>query len=136
MILAGNWYDLTNPAGARFRALWAPYFMYVIIGNLAIVAANIFLAVMFFQRRRRFPTLFIWLLGFEAAIVIANAVFNRMLSVPTDQSLDPRVSFPCNPAGRCRGRHLDSLHAHIQPGQEHICALIVTPGTSEEALLT
>ncbi len=63
--------------------------MYVIIGNLAIVAANIFLAVMFFQRRRRFPTLFIWLLGFEAAIVIANAVFNRMLSVPTDQSLDP-----------------------------------------------
>ncbi len=86
---AGNWYDLTNPAGARFRALWAPYFMYVIIGNLAIVAANIFLAVMFFQRRRRFPTLFIWLLGFEAAIVIANAVFNRMLSVPTDQSLDP-----------------------------------------------
>ncbi len=84
---AGSWFDLTNPSGAFYNPLWAPYHFHVILSSLAIAAASVLLLVLFFQRRRRFPALFIGLLAFEAAAVVANVVFTRALSGQTDQSV-------------------------------------------------
>jgi uncharacterized membrane protein len=89
---SGNWYDLTNPAGARFNPLWAPYLLYVIIGNLTIIAASVLLTVMFFQRRRRFPVLYVIFLGIQATLLITDAVFNQELSIHGAESIKSDAS--------------------------------------------
>ncbi len=87
----GRWYDLTNPSGALYNPLWAPYQFYLIISSLLVAAASVLLVILFFQHRRRFPALFIGLLVLDALSVIATVIFTRALSTQTEQSVGTDV---------------------------------------------
>jgi transglutaminase-like putative cysteine protease len=88
----GSWYDLTNPAGARYDAVWWPYLLFVLVSNLAIIAGATLLLVLFLQKRRRFPAFYIVFLAFSGASVAADAVFAGALSAFEDVGSDlPRA---------------------------------------------
>jgi hypothetical protein len=67
-----SWRSLTDPAASSYHALWAPMLLFELLGNLTLLALSILLIVLFFQRRRIFPILFIITLLFGAAIATVD----------------------------------------------------------------
>jgi hypothetical protein len=62
------WSRLTTPGTEAYHPLWAPLFLFEIIGNCVFILFPIIIAVFFFQKRRFVPQLIIVLL-------LANLVF-------------------------------------------------------------
>jgi transglutaminase-like putative cysteine protease len=54
-----SWHALTDPAGASYHALWAPVLLFELLANLTLLVSSFLLLILFFQRRRIFPILFI-----------------------------------------------------------------------------
>ncbi len=61
-----TWHSLTDPSGAAYNSYWAPVLIYEYLVNLTAIALDVFLLVLFFQRRRIFPRLYIIFLAFIA----------------------------------------------------------------------
>jgi transglutaminase-like putative cysteine protease len=62
------WTTLTTAGGTAYDALWAPILLYELAANLALLVFAVLLAVLFFQRRRSVPVIFVaFLIG--AALV-------------------------------------------------------------------
>jgi hypothetical protein len=80
LFTAANWYDLTSPAGARYRPGWLAYMVFLIAGNAAVVIGSVLVAILFFQRRRRFPPTYIGYLVLIASLNIAGTVFEWQLA--------------------------------------------------------
>ncbi|HRQ65068.1 MAG TPA: DUF3857 domain-containing protein [Xanthomonadaceae bacterium] len=66
---AQQWSWLTDPASEGYHALWEPVLLFELAGNLGLVVFFILLAVMFFQRRRSVPGLFVAMLVASPAII-------------------------------------------------------------------
>jgi hypothetical protein len=64
----GSWEAVTTPGADAYHALWAPILITELVGNTAFVAAGFVLLVLFFNKSRRFPRLFI-------AYQVANLLF-------------------------------------------------------------
>lgn len=61
---ADTWAQLTTVGSASYHALWAPLLLYELAVNLARLVLSILLLVMFFQKRRSVPMLYIAVLVF------------------------------------------------------------------------
>lgn len=61
-----SWHTLTDPSGAAYNSFWAPVLIYEFLTNLTIIAFSLLLLLLFFQRRRTFPTMYIVFLAFCA----------------------------------------------------------------------
>jgi transglutaminase-like putative cysteine protease len=95
-----NWQTLTLPGGAAFHPLWAPYLLWALIGNLTLLVAAIFLPVLFFQRRRLFPKLYLGFLVFGVLVIGVDFLIAR--NIP-DVKDDPSVSSPRELIRACSG---------------------------------
>lgn len=81
---ADTWAALTTHGGAAYHPLWAPFLLFELGANLALIVCSLLLAVLFFQRRRSVPLVYsTFLLGcfgvqaadllFAAALPAASA---------------------------------------------------------------
>ena len=64
-----SWHSLTDPSGSAYHGLWAPLLIYELLVNLTLMSFPIFLIILFFQRRRIFPPLFVIFLLFAVITI-------------------------------------------------------------------
>lgn len=69
----GNWELVTTPGTESYHQLWAPLLIGEIVGNILFIVAGIFLIFLFFQRSRRFPSLYIAMMVANLMFIIADA---------------------------------------------------------------
>jgi transglutaminase-like putative cysteine protease len=67
-----TWHTLTDPSGSAYNSLWAPVLIFELLMNLTSLVFSILLLIMFFQRRRTFPVLFIIFMAYAAIAVILD----------------------------------------------------------------
>jgi hypothetical protein len=65
---ADNWAALTTVGNPTYHAMWAPVLLFELAANLAYLVFALLLLVMFFQKRRGVPRLFIGVLAFSFLI--------------------------------------------------------------------
>jgi hypothetical protein len=63
-----GWQLLTSPASQQYSAFWAPYLFFALICELTLLTVSLLLSVLFFQKRRAFPALYISVLAAGVAI--------------------------------------------------------------------
>lgn len=68
MYAADTWAGLTTIGNAAYHPLWAPVLLYELGANLAIVVFALLLLVMFFQKRRLVPLLYLGVVGGSVTI--------------------------------------------------------------------
>jgi hypothetical protein len=59
MFQDGTWETLTTPGGEAYNVVWGPLLVFEIIGNLGFVGASLYLLVLFLNRSRLFPRVYI-----------------------------------------------------------------------------
>jgi hypothetical protein len=79
LLSMGAWHELTDPAGSQYHALWAPALLFEALSAFGAGCASILLIVLFFQRRRAFPAVYIWVRIGVAATVMADIVIASRL---------------------------------------------------------
>lgn len=57
---ATTWAAYTTPGASNYHPAWAPILMFELIGNIAMLVFTIFLAWLFYRRKRQFPVVFTW----------------------------------------------------------------------------
>ena len=114
-------HSLTDPSGGAYHGLWAPLLIFELLVNLTLMSFPVFLIILFFQRRRTFPPLFVMFLLFS---VIASH------ARPFWISNDPCVARQNSSSASLRTgpilhgmRHLDTLYAGFKTGKGDICSL-------------
>lgn len=70
---ADTWAQLTTAGTASYHAMWAPLLLYELAANLGYLVFSILLLVMFFQKRRSVPRLYI--------AVLAGSVLIRVIDI-------------------------------------------------------
>ncbi|HJW11212.1 MAG TPA: DUF3857 domain-containing protein [Albitalea sp.] len=68
---AAHWANLTTVGSASYHPLWAPLLLFELAINLGLIVFSLLLLVLFFQKRRSVPRVFI---GFVAAVFVAEAL--------------------------------------------------------------
>jgi len=69
---ADSWSQLTTVGGAAYHALWAPTLLFELAANLGYLVFSLLLLVLFFQKRRGAPRLYIALLGAYALMQVID----------------------------------------------------------------
>jgi Protein of unknown function (DUF2569) len=69
-----KWHALTNPDGVSYQPIWGPLLTLELLGQISILTLEMFVIVLFFQKRRIFPRWFIALLAVNALFVVADAI--------------------------------------------------------------
>lgn len=77
---ADNWAALTTVGNSTYHAMWAPVLLFELAANLAYLVFALLLLVMFFQKRRGAPRLFIGVLAFSLLIRIVD--YGLMHTIP------------------------------------------------------
>ena len=62
-----TWHSLTDPSGSAYNGYWAPVLIYEYLVNLTTIVFDLFLLILFFQKRHAFPRLYVTFLVFVAA---------------------------------------------------------------------
>ena len=57
--MVDNWEALTSSQSSSYHPLWAPYLIFSLLGNFTLFVFSILLLVLFFQRRRVVPKMYI-----------------------------------------------------------------------------
>jgi hypothetical protein len=70
----GSWEVLTTPGTEAYNSLWAPIIYGEIAINGALVIAWIFVAFLFFSKKRVFPKWYIGMLLFTLALILVDAM--------------------------------------------------------------
>ncbi|HEY9592918.1 MAG TPA: DUF3857 domain-containing protein [Spirochaetia bacterium] len=79
-----TWKSLTDPAGARYHALWGPTLFLEAVTAVALGLACVLLIVLFFQKRRLFPRLYVGVRIAAAVLVAADLVLVTLLPPAKD----------------------------------------------------
>jgi transglutaminase-like putative cysteine protease len=69
---AATWAAYTTPGTSSYHPAWAPILMFELIGNIAMLVFTVFLAWLFYRRRRQFPVVFTWTVLLSWLIVAAD----------------------------------------------------------------
>ncbi len=85
---ADTWATLTTVGNAAYHPMWAPVLLYELSANLAQIVFSVLLAVLFFQKRRSAPYVFIGVMGGSVIIqaadmLIAGALPSAHIFTPT-----------------------------------------------------
>lgn len=74
-----SWQSLTTPGGSSYHPMWAPALLFELSGAVVLGTAAILQAVLFFQKRRAFPRVFILLLAATAAESLVDLILIQPL---------------------------------------------------------
>lgn len=69
---ADTWATLTTAGNAAYHPMWAPVLLYELSANLAQIVFSLLLVVLFFQKRRSAPYVFIGVMGGSVIIQAAD----------------------------------------------------------------
>ena len=81
-----KWHALTNPGGVSYNPLWGPSLTFELLGEISILIFDVFVLVLFFQRRRLFPRWFIALLVLNAVFVLGDMTAVHFLGVSSPKT--------------------------------------------------
>lgn len=74
-----TWSALTTVGSESYHAMWAPLLLFELAANLAYLVATVLLLVMFVQKRRGAPRLYIGVLVFGVALQLADALLGQAI---------------------------------------------------------
>jgi len=95
-----SWSDLTTRGSESYHFLWGPYLCWALLANIATLILLMLMLILFFQRRRIFPRVYIGYLGFAALVALIELIAAQSLP-DTDKNLTPvkdlvRVLITCS----------------------------------------
>lgn len=91
MLSNGTWDRLTTPGSEAYQPLWQPILVAEIGINAALVLTWLFIAFLFFTKRRLFPKVYIGTLLFTLAFVVADALAIQLV-LPNETVFDPETT--------------------------------------------
>lgn len=80
-----NWAALVTPGGEFYHALWAPLLLFELCVNLGLIVLSVLLLVMFFQRRRLAPMLFIVMIVGSALFAAVDLWLANMIPMAAEE---------------------------------------------------
>jgi Protein of unknown function (DUF2569) len=87
----GTWAALPTPGSETYHPLWAPLFIFEIVGNLAFVLTGLWLLTLFFRRSNNFPTVFIWFVSINVLFILVDAWLGSFV-LPEEPMFDPATT--------------------------------------------
>lgn len=87
----GSWEVLTTPGNEAYNPLWAAILYGEMAVNGALVVAWIFVAFLFFSKKRVFPKWCIGMLLFTLAFIVADALAFKAV-LPNEPVFDPETA--------------------------------------------
>lgn len=81
----GVWPKLTTPGGELYHPLWAPLLVSELVLNVIFIALSIFIAILFFQKRKRFKPLMLGFLLSNLLLVVADYVIAGQIPAVASQ---------------------------------------------------
>lgn len=75
----GSWDKLTSPGNPAYHPLWLPILSGEMIINACLVAVWIYIAVLFFTKKRSFPIWYIGCLVFSLIFILVDAVAVKLI---------------------------------------------------------
>ena len=88
LFAGGSWAALTTPGTEAYHPLWAPILISEISINVALALAWLFIAFLFFAKKRLFPKWYIGIFVFTLAFMLVDAVAIRAV-LPNEEIFDP-----------------------------------------------
>jgi len=82
----GTWAVLTTPGSDQYHVWWAPVLLTELAVNIGLLVFSLLVAVMFFQRRRGLPMLYVGYMACLCAAPVLDALLARQL--PTNDASD------------------------------------------------
>jgi transglutaminase-like putative cysteine protease len=80
-----TWQLLTTPSSESYHALFAPLLIFELLANLTLLVFSGLLVILFFQRRRTFPWLFILFLLFTAGVYTVDELGSARIHVAVSE---------------------------------------------------
>lgn len=87
----GSWSVLTTPSSEAYNPLWAPLLVGEIVINSGLVLAWVYVAILFFSKKKAFPKVYIGLLLFTIAFILVDAVAIKSV-LPDESVVDPETA--------------------------------------------
>jgi transglutaminase-like putative cysteine protease len=81
-----TWHNLTDPSRAAYNSWWAPLLIFELLANLTSTVFSVLLLIMFFQRRRTFPRLYVIYLTYTAITAIIDHFAIQLIPAATAQN--------------------------------------------------
>jgi hypothetical protein len=89
VVSSDTWAALTTYGSVQYNALWAPTLLFEMIANQTLLIFSLLLAVMFFQRRRGLPRLYIVLAFANVGVIFVDELLAAAL-----HGVDPNGAKP------------------------------------------
>ena len=80
MFRDGTWEILTTPGKPAYSPLWSPYIIGEMFFNAVLIAATIYAIYLFFNKRREFPNLYVWITAGGFVFVIVDALLIKLVA--------------------------------------------------------
>jgi hypothetical protein len=90
MFANGSWEVLTTRGNEAYNPLWAPILYGEMAVNGALVVGWVFVAFLFFSKKRVFPKWYIGMLLFTLAFIVADALAIKAV-LPNEPVFDPET---------------------------------------------
>ena len=84
----GTWEALSNPASENYVRMWAPLVLGEMFINGVLLACSVYLVVLYFRTRRRFPVWYIALVVSSILVILLDSVLTNLL-FPQQTVFDP-----------------------------------------------
>lgn len=91
MFSNGSWEVLTTPGSRAYNPFWAPILICEITINIALFITWLFVAFLFFSKKKIFPRVYIGVLLFTLVFLLVDA-FSIKLVLPNEPVFDPDTS--------------------------------------------
>ena len=86
----GTWEALTSPGGVAYNPVWMPFLLSELIVNLCMILGWLYIAFLFFKKKKQFPRFFIVLAIFTIIVQLADTFVTSIL-VPGQAMFDPET---------------------------------------------
>ncbi len=87
---SGTWQILTTPGTAAYSPYWAPFLLGEIAVNVLMCLIWVYIAYLFFSKKKAFPKWYIGMLIFTVCFIIVDA-FAIKLVMPNEKAFDPET---------------------------------------------
>lgn len=84
----GSWEVLTTPGMDAYDPLWAPILIGEIVINAGVVITWLFIAFLFFTKKKAFPKYYIGLMTFTLVFLLVDAMAIKVV-LPSEPVFDP-----------------------------------------------
>ncbi len=88
LFTSGSWAALTTPGTEAYHPLWAPILISEISINVVLALTWLFIAFLFFAKKRLFPKWYIGILVFTLTFMLVDAVAIKAV-LPNEEIFDP-----------------------------------------------